>query len=131
MNLDQYRIAHDAPISLGLAKPAFFMIVAADRAVFDPQRVHRAVVGFCKRATIEQEDGIMSFTLPGADPSEFARMERRLQYLCSTDDSLGLVIERVAGRTALVAMFVTEAACDDAKAVFVEMDEDADDESGS
>ena len=126
MNLDLYRVTGDAPVSLGLAKPAFFMVAASDRAVFNPKRVHRTIFGFCKRATIEKEDDIMSFTLPGADESEFSRMERRLEYLCSTNDSLGLVIERVAGKTALVAMFVTEAARNDAEAVFAEMDEEGD-----
>lgn len=131
MNLDQYRVPVETEVRLGLAKPAIFMVVAEDRARFDPSNVHRVVVGYCKRMKMTRDANGAVFDFAGAEQSEFARMERRLQYLCSTDDSLGLVIERVAGRTALVAMFVTEAACDDAKAAFVEMDDDDDEGSAA
>lgn len=128
-NLDQYRVDRSEDIRLGLGRPALFMITEQEKSGFDPHDVHRVTVGQCKGTIVHRLGDHLDFSFHGCSVHEAARMTRRLQYLCGTDDSLGLAVERVKGKSSLVAMLLTDEAFDDAVSAFEEMDEgDADDE---
>lgn len=129
MNLDNHRVDADTEVRLGLAKPAWFMLVDRDKPAFNLRKLHRIVLGHCKRATVAMEGTGLSFSFTGASEAGTAHMAKRLQYLGSTPFSMGLVIERVAGKTALVALFVTLEAFDDAVTAFAEMGEDEEEEA--
>lgn len=127
-NLDQYKMPYkEAPVRLALGRSTFFMLSAHDKAGF-PDNVIRVPVGRCKSVTLQKQRARMTFDFTGTTPDDVAVMQRKLAYLCSTDDSLGLVVERVKGKTALVAMLLSDAAAADAVSAFEEIDEDAEDE---
>lgn len=126
MNLDQYRIAKDSQVRLAIGRPTFFMVTQADQAQFDPKRCFRLILGLCKRATVQGAGSDLELTFTGAPEPEL--LERKVAYLCSTSDSLGLAIERSRGKTCLVAMFVTFSAFEDARQACAEIEEVAEDE---
>lgn len=123
MNFDQYRVSGDRPVRLALGRPAFFMVTDSDKAAFDPTRSKRVVLGECKSITLRRQSGAMDFEFTGCTDDERERIGRRLSYLFSTEDSLGLAVERVQRRSSLVALFLNDEAAQDAEEAFAEIDD--------
>lgn len=122
-DLDQYRISDKgAPIRLGLGSPTFFMVREDERGICKPVNYRRLLVGHCKRVTLQLHGKQADFTFNGVSDTEREVMTAKLRYLCSTPDSLGLAVERWKGKSALVAILLTQAAADDATDAFDEID---------
>jgi hypothetical protein len=126
MNIDPYIISKDQEVRLGLGRTAFFIVTQADHPTFDTSRLRRITLGPCKRAVISGLSGGLDVDL--IDAVDGDAIIRKIKFLCSTEDSMGLVIERVKGKTCLVALLVTTKAFDEATAAFAEIDEDDDEE---
>lgn len=127
MNFDQFRVPAQQEVRLGLGRPAFFMVLEADKPTFNPKRnVRSLVLGPCKKATIRMEGDQAQFDFTGVVDVDM--MTRKLRYLYSTPHSLGLMVDRVKGKSSLVALLLTDEAGDDAVSAFAEMDEDYADE---
>lgn len=122
MNFDQYRVSGDRPARLALGRPAFFMVTESDDATFDPKRTKRVVLGECKSVTLQRSGAAMDFKFTGCTDDERKRIGCRLNYLFSTDDSLGLAIEREQRRSCLVAFLLHDEAAQDAEEAFSEID---------
>lgn len=135
MSLDQYRVTEAREIRLAVGRPAYFAIVGDDRKSFElngevnSSLLRRVVMGSCKRVVIQHGTETSDYELIGmTDPDA---MTRKLRYIMGTAYSVGLVVERVRGKSCLVAMLLTQEAVDDAVEAFAEIDEDVAEEGGA